>query len=69
MLRLGPSDEDGGGTGLGCFEGSSTVIVGGVLADNCFIQERGIRASGGGGAAGGRWHRFLLVSPVRVSIM
>ena len=69
MVWLGLLDEDAGGTGLGCFEGWSTVIVGGVLADNCFIQERGIRASGGGGAAGHRWHWFLLVSPVRVSVM
>ena len=67
MLGFDPLSVEDGGTGSVCSEG--LTAGGGVLADSCFNQDRGIRASGGGGAAGHRCLRFLLVSLVGVSIM
>lgn len=67
MLCLDPSSVAGDGTGLVCSGG--LAAGGGVLVDSSFNQDRGIRASGGWGAAGRRCLRFLLVRPVGVSIM
>ena len=44
-------------------------VLWGEFAKRCLVQALGIRVSGGGGAAGRKCDRFLLVRPVGVSTM